>query len=87
MLWDTDAKINGLVAANRDTMVSQIIPDFPKNVGFANGLFVMTIATDHKKNLNRSELKKDNARTLRVETIANSAGDGKLPLPAECRFP
>ena len=34
----------------------------------------MTIATDHKNNLNRSVLKKDYARTLRVETIANSAG-------------
>ena len=30
----------------------------------------MTTATDHKNNL----LKKDYARTLRVETIANSAG-------------
>ena len=34
----------------------------------------MTNATDHKNNLNRSVLKKDYARTLRVETIANSAG-------------
>ena len=34
----------------------------------------MTTATDHKNNLNRSSLKKDYARTLRVETIANSAG-------------
>ena len=40
------------------------------------GLFVMTTATDHKNNLNRSTLKKDYARTLRVETIANSAGGG-----------
>ena len=74
VLWDTNAKINGLVAADLETIVSQIIPDFPQNVGFANGLFVMTTATDHKNNLNRSVLKKDNARTLRVETIANSAG-------------
>ena len=35
---------------------------------------MMTTATDHKNNLNRSVLKKDYARTLRVETIANSAG-------------
>ena len=35
---------------------------------------MMTTATDHKNNLNRSTLKKDCARTLRVETIANSAG-------------
>ena len=35
---------------------------------------MMTTATDHKNNLNRSTLKKDYARTLRVETIANSAG-------------
>ena len=34
----------------------------------------MTTATDHKNNLNRSVLKKEYARTLRVETIANSAG-------------
>jgi len=74
VLWDTNAKINGLVAADLETIVSQILPDFPRNMGFANGLFVMTTATDHKNNLNRSVLKKDNARTLRVETIANSAG-------------
>ena len=43
-------------------------------LGFADGLFVMTTATDHKNNLNRSVLKKDYARTLRIETIANSAG-------------
>ena len=34
----------------------------------------MTTATDHKNNLNRTWLKRDNARRLRVETIANSAG-------------
>ena len=34
----------------------------------------MTTATDHKNNLNSSALKKRYARTLRVETIANSAG-------------
>ena len=34
----------------------------------------MTTATDHENNLNRSTLKKNHARTLRVETIANSAG-------------
>ena len=39
-----------------------------------DGLFVMTTATDHKNNLNSSALKKNYARTLRVETIANSAG-------------
>ena len=36
--------------------------------------FTMTTATDHKNNLNRSALKRDYVRTLRVETIANSAG-------------
>ena len=45
VLWDTNARINGLVTA-----------------------------TDHKNNLNSSALKKNYARTLRVETIANSAG-------------
>ena len=74
VLWDTNAKINGLVATDLETLVSQVLSLFPMNAGFADGLFVMTTATDHKNNLNRSVLKKDNARTLRVETIANSAG-------------
>ena len=74
ILWDTNAKINGLVAADLETLVSQVLSDFPYNAGFADGLFVMTTATDHKNNLNRSPMKKDYARTLRVETIANSAG-------------
>ena len=74
ILWDTNAKINGLVAADLETLVSQVLSEFPYNTGFADGLFVMTTATDHKNNLNRSTLKKDYARTLRVETIANSAG-------------
>ena len=47
---------------------------YPPNAGFANGVFIMTTATDHKNNLNSSALKKNYARTLRVETIANSAG-------------
>ena len=34
----------------------------------------MTTATDHKNNLNSSALKKNYVRTLRVETIASSAG-------------
>ena len=54
--------------------MSEVLSPFPRNAGFADGLFVMTTATDHKNNLNRSVLKKDYARTLRVETIANSAG-------------
>ena len=59
--------------------MSQVISDFPVNAGFANGLFVMTPATDHKNNLNRSTLKKTFARTLRVETSPNSAScsDGR----------
>ena len=74
VLWDTNARINGLVATDLETLVSQVLSPFPRNAGFADGLFVMTTATDHKNNLNRSVLKKDYARTLRVETIANSAG-------------
>ena len=35
---------------------------------------MMTTATDHKNNLNRSTIKKNFPRTLRVETIADSAG-------------
>ena len=54
--------------------MSEVLTPFPHNAGFADGLFVMTTATDHKNNLNRSVLKKDYTRTLRVETIANSAG-------------
>ena len=46
----------------------------PSAIGCHNIWFVMTTATDHKNNLNRSVLKKEFARALRVETIANSAG-------------
>ena len=53
---------------------SRLIPNFPAYVGYADGLFVMTTATEHKNNLNRSSLKKNKPRSLRVETIANSAG-------------
>ena len=74
VLWDTNARINGLVATDLETLVSEVLSPFPRNAGFPDGLFVMTTATDHKNNLNRSVLKKDYARTLRVETIANSAG-------------
>ena len=74
VLWDTNARINGLVATDLETLVSEVLSPFPRNAGFADGLFVMITATDHKNNLNRSMLKKNYARTLRVETIANSAG-------------
>ena len=74
VLWDTNARINGLVAVYLETLVSQVLSDYPPNAGFANGLFVMTTATDHKNNLNSSALKKNYVRTLRVETIASSAG-------------
>ena len=74
VLWDTNARINGLVAVDLETLVSQVLSDYPPNAGFANGVFIMTTATDHKNNLNSSALKKKYARTLRVETIANSAG-------------
>lgn len=74
VLWDTEARINGLVAADLNTLVSHDIEDFEGSTSFSNGLFVMTTATDHKNNLNRSTIKKTYSRTLRVETIANSAG-------------
>ena len=74
VLWDTEARINGLVAADLNTLVSHVIKDFEGSTSFSNGLFVMTTATDHKNNLNRSTIKKTFSRTLRVETIANSAG-------------
>ena len=62
------------MAADLEALVGEIIPDFADSIEFADGLFVMTTATDHKNNLNRTGLKRDNARRLRVETIANSAG-------------
>ena len=70
VLWDTNPRLNGLVAADLDAVVSRLTPNFPAHVGYADGLFVMTTATEHKNNLNR----KNNPRSLRVETIANSAG-------------
>ena len=57
-----------------EAIVGEIIPDFADSIEFADGLFVMTTATDHKNNLDRTGLKRDNARRLRVETIANSVG-------------
>ena len=72
VLWDTNPQLNGLVAADLDAVVSRLILNFPTHAGYADGLFVMTTATDHKNNLNRSALKKNNPRSLRVETIANS---------------
>ena len=48
-----NARINELVATDLETLVSEVIDSFPSNAGFANGLFVMTTATDHKNNLNR----------------------------------
>ena len=54
--------------------MSHVLESFSINTGFSDGLFVMTTATDHKNNFNRSTIKKKFPRTLRVETIANSAG-------------
>ena len=61
VLWDTDSKITDLVAADLE---GEIIPDFADSIEFADGLFVMTTATDYKNNLNRTGLKRDNARRL-----------------------
>ena len=74
VLWDTEAKINGLVAADLNALVAHVIRDLQDSTNFSDGLFVMTTATDHKNNLNRSTIKKNFSRALRVETIANSAG-------------
>ena len=79
VLWDTNARINGLVATDLETLVSEVLSPFPHNAGFADGLFTMTTATDHKNNLNRSVLKRDYVRTLRVGNNSqfgrrNSAG-------------
>ena len=54
--------LNDLAEAIRrwtEKKVSEVLYPFSKNAGFADGLFVMTTATDHKNNLNRSVLKKD----------------------------
>ena len=56
VLWDTNARINGLVATDLETLVAEVLTPFPHNAGFADGLFTMTTATDHKNNLNRSVL-------------------------------
>ena len=74
VLWDTNPQLNSLVAADLEAVVSRLIRNFPTHACYADGLFVMTTATDHKNNLNRAALKKNNPRSLRVETIANSAG-------------
>ena len=65
-------KINGLWLL--DTLVSHVLGSFSTNTGFSDGLFVMTTAPDHKNNLNRSTIQKKFPGTLRVKTIANSAG-------------
>ena len=52
VLWDTEARINGLVAADLNTLVSHVIRGVE----------------------DRSTIKKNFSRALRVETIANSAG-------------
>ena len=49
VLWDTNARINGLVATDLETLVSEVLTPFPHNAGFADGLFIMTTATDHKE--------------------------------------
>ena len=74
VLWDTNPQLNGLVAADLEAVVSRLILNFPTHACYADGLFVVTTATEHKNNLNRAALKKNNPRSLRVETIANSAG-------------
>ena len=74
VLWDTNAKLNGLVAADMTTLVSHVLESFSTNTCDLDGLFVMTTATDDKNSLNRSAIKKTFSKTLRVETIANSAG-------------
>ena len=35
VLWDTNAKINGLVAADMDTLVSHVLESFSANTGFS----------------------------------------------------
>ena len=56
VLWDTNSNITGLVAADLEAIVGKIIPDFADSIEFADGLFVMTTATHHKKNLTEQSL-------------------------------
>ena len=77
-MWELGSFASGGIPtrppADLEAIVGEIIPDLADSIEFADGLFVMTTATDHKNNLNGTGLKRDNARRLRVETIANSAG-------------
>ena len=74
VLWDTYAKLNGLIATDMTTLCSHVLEGFSINTYDSDGLLVMTTATDHKNSLNSSVIKKTFSKTLRVETIANSAG-------------
>ena len=74
VLWDTNAKLNGLIATDMATLCTHVLESFSINTCDSDGLLVMTTATDHKNSPNRSSMKKTFAKTLRVETIANSAG-------------
>ena len=77
-----------LSLSGMDTLVSQVLASFSTRSGFSDGLFVMTTATDHKNNLNRSTIKKNYPRTLRVETIANWAeGTAAVGMVAQPRSP
>ena len=49
VLWDTNPQLNSLVAADLEAVVSRLIRNFPTYACYADGLFVMTTATDHKK--------------------------------------
>ena len=71
VLWDTNAKLNGLIATDMATLCTHVLESFSINTCDSDGLLVMTTATDHKNSPNRSATF---AKTLRVETIANSAG-------------
>ena len=48
VLWDTNPQLNGLVAADLEAVVSRLILHFPTHACYADGLFVMTTATEHK---------------------------------------
>jgi len=74
VLWDTNAKLNGLIATDMTTLCADVLKSFSTNTCDSDGLLVMTTAADHKNSLNRSAIKKTFSKTLRVETIANSAG-------------
>ena len=63
-----------LAPTDMTTLCAAVFKNCSKNVSDLDGLSVLTAITDLNHALNGSMIKKDFPRTLRVETIASSAG-------------